>query len=358
MLDKNEKEIMQKWPKEGKPLVTICCITYNQEKYIEQTIKSFLMQETDFPFEIIIHDDASTDNTPNIMKKYAEKYPSIIRTIFQTENQYSQGHDMDSFIWNIAKGDYLAICEGDDYWTDPQKLQIQTTKMKEHPECHISFHATLETMNDATESLNPHPRAKHYEKEQIFDSRTVLAGGGSFMQTPSLMLYKDVVDNLPDFYYAAPAGDYPIQFLGSLNGGALYINRIMAVYRVGADGSWRKSIEDPDKYIKFQTEWVDSYLKINEYYDQKYQKEIYTVLRTQTENLAKFIFYYNHDYQEFKRLIEIAYTIEEYPSLKLSIWYYFRKFPLILLFFTSLFTFLSRLKNIFRGILARLKKLI
>jgi len=358
MYQRTEKKIMQNWSTLETPLVTVCCITYNQQRYIEETIKSFLMQETDFPFEIIIHDDASTDNTPNIIKKYAEKYPHIIRTIFQMENQYSQGHDMDSFIWDIAKGEYLAICEGDDYWTDPKKLQIQTRKMQEYPKCHISFHATLETMNDETESLNPHPRAKHYEKEQVFDVRTVLAGGGSFMQTPSLMLHREVIENLPDFYYTAPAGDYVIQFLGALKGGALYINRTMAVYRVGADGSWRESIEDPDNYIKFQTEWVDSYLTINEYYDRKYQKEIYTVLRTATENLAKFVLFEKRDYKEFKRLIEIAYTIAEHPSFELMIWYRLRSFPLLLLFLSSALVFLSWLKRGWRKLVRGLKKLL
>ena len=345
MFLKTEKEIMQNWGQEENPVVTVCCITYNQERYIEQTIKSFLMQETDFPFEIIIHDDASTDETANIVKKYAEKYPSIIRTIFQTENQYSQGHDMDSFIWDISKGEYIAICEGDDYWTDPQKLQIQTSKMKEHPECHISFHDVDETLNDENESLNPHPRAKKYDKEQIFDIRTVLAGGGSFMQTPTLMLHRKVIENLPEFYYVAPAGDYVIQFLGALNGGALYINKNMAVYRVGADGSWRKSIEDPDKYINFQTEWVDSYLTINDYYDGKYQNEIYTVLRTQTEYLAKFIFFNKDDKKEFRRLIEIAYQIADNPSSKLSLWYHLRSFPFLLKGITSVLTLLKKIKG-------------
>ena len=86
-----EDVIMQSWTKYSKPLVTVCCVTYNQERYIEDTLKGFLMQDTDFPFEVIIHDDASTDKTPEIVKSYVEKYPKIIRPIFQIKNQYSQG---------------------------------------------------------------------------------------------------------------------------------------------------------------------------------------------------------------------------------------------------------------------------
>ena len=119
----------------------------------------------------------------------------------------------------------------------------------------------------------------------------------------------------------------------------------MAVYRVGADGSWRKSIENSDKYINFQTEWVDSYLTINDYYDDEYQEEIYTVLRTQTEYLAKFIFFNKDDKKEFRRLIEIAYQIEDKPSSKLSLWYHLRSFPSILKGITSVLTLLKKMKN-------------
>ncbi len=358
MYHKTEQEIMKNWSTEEKPLVSVCCVTYNQQRYIREAIESFLMQETDFPFEIIIHDDASTDNTSNIVKEYAEKYPHIIKAIFQKENQYSQGEKILPILYKSSLGDYIAICEGDDYWIDPQKLQIQATKMKEHPECHISFHAVKETVNDEDESLNPCPRSKHYDKEQVFDVSTVLAGGGSFMQTPSIMLNRDVLEIFPHFYYTAPAGDYIIQFLGSLNGGALYINQVLAVYRVGADGSWRKSIEDPDKYIKFQTEWVDSYLTINKYYDCKYEKEIYEVLKTKTEYLAKYVLSEKHDYKEFKRLIEIANDIDEYHSLGFLVWYHLRSFPVLLFILSFVFAFLSGVKRGLKKLLRESKKLL
>src|SRR5690554_6580680 len=108
------------------PLVSICCITYNHEKYIRDAIEGFLMQKTTFPVEILIHDDASTDKTAQIVKEYAENHSDLIITIFQTENQYSQGiKPWPNFVFPRARGKYIALCEGDDYWTDPLRLQKQ-----------------------------------------------------------------------------------------------------------------------------------------------------------------------------------------------------------------------------------------
>ncbi len=351
MYQRTEEEIMKNWSKQEKSIVTVCCITYNQERYIDGAIKSFLMQETDFPFEIIIHDDASTDNTANIVKSYAEKYPQIIKAIFQKENQYSQGKKILITLSEIAQGDYIAICEGDDYWIDPQKLQIQVSKMKEYPECHISFHGVNETMNNAVESLNLKHKSKQYEKEQIFDVETVIAGGGYFMQTPSLMFYKDVFKDIPDFFYTAPAGDYVLQFLGSLNGGALYINRIMGVYRISANGSWRKSIENVDNYFKFQMAWFDSYLTINRYYDRKYEKEIMVVLKSQELYLPRTLLEVNRP-EEFKKVVNVIYSIQFPHSFEFLIMYYFRSAPKLLdLSLKSMYEFkkiMSRFKRILK----------
>jgi len=110
-----------------KPRVSILCSTYNHEKYIGQALDSFLMQKTNFDFEILIHDDASTDNTVNIINKYVNKHPNIIRTIFQKQNQFSKGTRgmMTKFLLPKAKGKYIALCNGDDFFTDINKLQIQ-----------------------------------------------------------------------------------------------------------------------------------------------------------------------------------------------------------------------------------------
>ena len=113
-------------------MVSICCITYNQEKYIKDAIEGFLMQKTNFLFEIIIHDDASTDKTADIIREYQQKYPDKIRTILQKENQYKKGVRNSYTVFKEAKGKYIAFCEGDDYWIDENKLQKQVNYMEEH----------------------------------------------------------------------------------------------------------------------------------------------------------------------------------------------------------------------------------
>lgn len=117
----------------NKPLVSICCLAYNHEKYISECLDGFLMQKVDFDFEILIHDDASTDNTAEIIKIYQTKYPEIIKPIYQKENQYSKGVSP-TFKYNFprSKGKYIAMCEGDDYWTDPFKLQKQVDFLETH----------------------------------------------------------------------------------------------------------------------------------------------------------------------------------------------------------------------------------
>ena len=115
-LDNNNKQ----------PLVSICCTTYNHESYIRETIDGFLMQKTKFPIEIIIHDDASPDKTAEIIKEYADKYSDLVIPILQTENQLSKGISPSNvYVWPRVRGKYIALCEGDDYWTDPLKLQKQ-----------------------------------------------------------------------------------------------------------------------------------------------------------------------------------------------------------------------------------------
>lgn len=126
-----------------KILVSICCLTYNHEPYIRECLEGFMMQKTDFAFEVLIHDDASTDRTADIIREYEIKYPDIIKPIYQTENQYSKGVKVTTvYQFPRAKGKYIAMCEGDDYWIDPYKLQKQVDFLEAHPEFNICVHQT------------------------------------------------------------------------------------------------------------------------------------------------------------------------------------------------------------------------
>lgn len=125
------------------PMVSISCFVYNHEPYLRQCLEGFVMQKTNFPFEAIVHDDASNDGSAAIIREYAEMYPDIIKPIYETENLFSR-HDgslrraMDDAIHPASK--YIAYCEGDDYWTDPNKLQLQVDFLESHPDYYMSCH--------------------------------------------------------------------------------------------------------------------------------------------------------------------------------------------------------------------------
>jgi len=126
-----------------RPTVSICCITYNHAPYIRSALDGFLMQETDFAYEILIHDDASTDGTADIIREYTARYPDIIKPILREENQYSKGiSNISIFNFPRARGEFIAMCEGDDYWTDPHKLQKQVDYLRAHPDCALCFHSS------------------------------------------------------------------------------------------------------------------------------------------------------------------------------------------------------------------------
>lgn len=257
------------------PLVSICCITYNHEEFIRQSIESFLMQETSFPYEIIIHDDASTDGTSNIIREYESKYPGVIKPIYQTENQYSI-ENMLPFLSALraAKGKYIAICEGDDYWIDPLKLHKQIAEMERHSDCAISFHPAVIKWDD--EVHDDEIICNHSKEPRIFSIEDVIRGGGSsFIPTASIVFSSTVIPRILAFFAYSkhyPYGDYFIQILGSEMGGALYLNDIMSAYRKNVPGSYSEALEKRDpSYLSSQVvSTLESYREIDEFTDLKY----------------------------------------------------------------------------------------
>ena len=140
----------------GTPLVTIRCLVYNHGPFLRQCLDGFVMQQTTFPFEAIVHDDASTDGSAAIIREYAEKYPDIIKPIYETENQYRKG-TIGKIINAVMHPDtkYIALCEGDDYWTDPNKLQLQVEFLESHPEFSLSVHEYTE-WDEEKKCFRPH----------------------------------------------------------------------------------------------------------------------------------------------------------------------------------------------------------
>ena len=135
----SQEKIIAKWPNNAEPLVSIRCTAFNQEQYIADCIEGFLIQETNFPFEICIHDDASSDKTADIIREYETKYPKIIKAIYEKENLWSKPDTrFTQIVTSMLTGKYVAMCEGDDYWTDPHKLQRQVDFLEAHPEYSLS----------------------------------------------------------------------------------------------------------------------------------------------------------------------------------------------------------------------------
>jgi glycosyltransferase involved in cell wall biosynthesis len=268
------------------PFVSICCITYNHSTYITDCIEGFLMQKTTFPFEIIIHDDASTDGTTEIIRSYAINYPNLIFPIYQNENQYSKksGSIEARFVYPKAHGKYIALCEGDDFWTDPYKLQKQIDELQKHPNCNICFHPVLK-VNEAT-SKKDEIIANYGDLVKIFSAAEVIVGGGSFMPTVSIVLNRYVIENLPEWFMQASVEDYFLQILGSLNGGALYFNETMAVYRANLKGSWTNKMNNKDFQLNFYLLHLET-LELADTYIKTYADEFMSVKRVFTNLVLK-----------------------------------------------------------------------
>lgn len=216
-------------------MVTVRCITYNHEPYIRECLEGVVMQKTNFRFEAIVHDDASTDGTAAIIREYAEKYPDIIKPIFETENQYSK-HDgsLRRIMDEHTHGKYLAPCEGDDYWIDPLKLQKQVDYMEAHPECSLCFHAH----NDLKKGSFYLVRRYDHLVEKCPMEDMILKGGG-YMATNSMLYRKDkILKEEPEWSKNTPVGDLPLMLKLASQGAVAYIDEVMSVYRVAAVGSW------------------------------------------------------------------------------------------------------------------------
>jgi len=253
-------------------LVSISCITYNHEKYISEALESFLMQKTNFKYEILIHDDASTDNTAKIIREYEKKYPEIIKPIYQTVNQYSKKIKI-TIIYNYprAKGKYIALCEGDDYWTDPFKLQKQVDYMELHPECSLCTHAAEIRSSRKKLIRNIRP----YTKNRFYSVEEVISGGGGLFATSSMLFKTAIVKKMPHFYMIAPVGDAPLTIFLALKGHVYYIDCCMSVYRYMVEDSWSRRNLLNHKAITEHIDRTNNVLReIDEYADYKYTKTI------------------------------------------------------------------------------------
>lgn len=220
-----EKELRE-WER-SVPTVSVMVMAYNQERFIRQTIDRILEQKTDFIFEVIVHDDASTDSTPAIIREYAEQFPNVVKPVFQKINQFKRtGLYPTIYFFEKARGRYIAECDGDDYWTDPRKLQKQVDFMDAHPEASLCHHAYM-ISEKGVMRVPGREVPRDYTPEELIGFQIAGYGIGSCTK-----LYRNYYSEATRADYERLVGDYPMNVLLGMHGSAKYIPDIEpSVYR-------------------------------------------------------------------------------------------------------------------------------
>lgn len=256
--------------------VSICCAAYNQKDYIRQALDGFLMQKTDFPFEIIVHDDASPDSTPDIIREYAKKYPDIIKPILQTENQFSKRVPLTrDFLFANASGEYIAMCEGDDYWTDPNKLQKQVDFLDNNPEYVACVHKyiTVDKKSEPTNLLT----FGYYEQGGRYTLKDF-----ENMELPSQLaslMFRNIIFDKEKKYpvsFDAPkiAGDVKLYLYLLQHGDIFRMDDTMSAYRYIAEaGGTSHASRSVGNYLRPYI-WWDACRELEKIFYKEYNKKV------------------------------------------------------------------------------------
>jgi glycosyltransferase involved in cell wall biosynthesis len=236
------------------PLVSVYCLTYNHEKYIRKALDGILMQKTDFDFEIIISEDKSTDNTISIIAEYEKRFPGRLTVLYHEKNLYSQNIDiLKTDFYRVARGKYCALCEGDDYWTDPLKLQKQVDILEQNPDCSLSFHNS-KVIFEHGERESYLSMNKWYKNKLKFSAR-ILIDFEYNISTASMMYRREAFK--PDDWYTS---EKSLQLALSTNGDIIYLSDVMSVYRVNNQGvSYHNTILRATILMIDIYNWFDQY---------------------------------------------------------------------------------------------------
>lgn len=230
-----EKEFLEEYFKtHGEIVVSICCLTYNHAAFIEEAIKGFLMQKTTFRTEIIIHDDASTDGTADIVRDYAAAFPDKIKAILRTENEYSKTgvYPIAKYVYPLARGRYIAECDGDDYWTDPLKLQKQVDFLEANPDFVMAYHAYR--MHRDGRFIDPTGTPHDFSPDELVGYRLT-----DYSITTCTKVFRNFYSPETKSDFETFCGDYPLTVLMGLHGKCKFIEGIApSVYRKHPGNSW------------------------------------------------------------------------------------------------------------------------
>lgn len=298
-IPKSECEITKNWKsKDSQPLVSILCHCFNHEEYLEDALNGFLMQKTDFPWEVLLHDDASTDKSIEIIQRYVSLYPRIIKPIFQKENQYSKGLKPSFFTTKVAQGKFFAFCEGDDYWLDENKLQIQADFLNENPSYSVCGHDAFTVENEQVVKLSKLP--ERLKK----DVNGELLAKGWFVLTLTAMFRRDY-DIFPEEQRKTLNGDtFMFSRLGKVGKYKFMKELLPGAYRVHSGGIW--SLVDRRQKTAHSLNsmyWISQYYKrigddkLSVYYAQR--SALLALEGTHGMSIKELVFF---NYQLVKRL--------------------------------------------------------
>lgn len=277
-------------------MVSVLCITFNQHKYIRRCLDSMIKQKTSFRYEIILHDDASTDGTQDIVREYAERYPDLIIPILQEQNQYSQGVDfIGEYLFPKASGEYIVEIEGDDFWCDEYKLQLQVDAMKKHPSCALCVHSTgtVDAEGNKLDFRFPMMRLEEgFITTQELMELTLNKDNWPF-HVSSLMVSNQLFREYMHFEYIGfprkffRVGDLPRYLFYGLNGDAYYINREMSVYTMESGGFMSRMKVDPAFARKVHQGYIDGLNEFDAFSDYKYSNMIQKMLVPRKFEIAR-----------------------------------------------------------------------
>lgn len=257
----------------GPPKVSVLTTTYNHETYIRQAVDSILAQETNFSYELVIGEDCSTDRTRLILDEIQTANPEIIRLLARKENWGRRRNFIDTFF--SCKGQYIAILEGDDYWTSPHKLQQQADLLDHNPELSSCFHPAIKRFQaDGKEKIFAPPSGKErYKLKDLLDR--------NFIATCAVMFRKGLFENFPTWYDQVPAGDWPLHVLNAQHGDIGYIPEVMGVHRIHEGGVW-----SPRKAVERLSAKISVLIALQEYLGRDYEAQIRrTIARYQLQTL-------------------------------------------------------------------------
>ncbi|MEO7044418.1 MAG: glycosyltransferase [Ferruginibacter sp.] len=217
------------------PVLSIICLAYNHGKYIEAALTGFVTQKTTFPIEIIVHDDASNDSTVEIVKEFEARYPELFFNIYQKENQYSKGNgDVAKIVFSAARGRYIAMCEGDDFWTDSLKLKRQVDFLEKHTKYVGCFHNVEERYEEDDDKASflycNYPSSRNISFEDL--------SYANLIPTCSVVYRNGLFNQFPNWYFSLKMGDWPLNLLNAQFGDFWYVPKIMGVHRIHQKGLW------------------------------------------------------------------------------------------------------------------------